>query len=97
MSFYGMEVEISKRESSRREGTAPGSSGRLPFRLTRREQDLLDLLMKGYANKAIAARLGVSGSTVKNQLSVLYKKAGVSTRVELVMLAQRRGGSRYMR
>jgi DNA-binding NarL/FixJ family response regulator len=59
------------------------------LRLTRREREILKLLMEGSANKQIASRLGVSNQTVKNQLSTLYQKVGVSSRLELVLLAQR--------
>ena len=57
-------------------------------RLTRRERQIVALLLEGYANKEIAARLNVSDQTVKNQLSTLYRKTGVSSRLELVLLAQ---------
>lgn len=57
--------------------------------LTARERQLVALLMEGCANKDIAERLGVSGQTVKNQLSALYRKTGVGSRVELVLFAQR--------
>jgi two-component system competent response regulator ComA len=62
-----------------------------PVRMTRREREILDLLMEGCSNKAIASRLGVSGQTVKNQLSALYQKAHVGSRLELVLFAQRHG------
>jgi len=61
------------------------------FRLTRREREILELLMEGSTNKEIASRLGVSHQTVKNQLTTLYQKAGVGSRLELVVFAQRNG------
>jgi DNA-binding NarL/FixJ family response regulator len=61
------------------------------IRLTRREHEILELLMEGCTNKQIAERLGVSSQTVKNQLSTLYQKARVSSRLELVLFAQRHG------
>ena len=64
-------------------------TARTPVRLTRRERQILNLLMEGCANKEIAMRLGVSTQTVKNQLSALYQKSGVGSRLELVLLAQR--------
>ena len=47
--------------------------------------------MRGQSNAEIAARLGVQLQTVKNLLSVLYGKLGVSTRLQLVLLALRTG------
>lgn len=37
-------------------------------------------------NKEIAARLGVQISTVKNQFSRIYEKAGVSSKAQLLLL-----------
>jgi DNA-binding NarL/FixJ family response regulator len=62
--------------------------------LTRREQQIVDLLLRGCANKEIAARLGVSDQTIKNQLTVLYSKLGVTSRLELVLWAMGRRDER---
>jgi DNA-binding NarL/FixJ family response regulator len=51
--------------------------------LTRRERQILEALLEGCSNRAIAQRLGTSEQTVKNQLSALYAKVGVSSRLEL--------------
>jgi len=59
--------------------------------LTSRETEVLELLAEGLPNKAIAGRLGISDQTVKNQLSFLYEKFDVSSRLELVMVLLRRG------
>ncbi len=59
--------------------------------LTKREREIVDALLRGYSNKEIACHLGVSAETIKNQLTVLYKKAGVSGRLELVLRAVRGG------
>jgi len=45
--------------------------------------------MEACSNKEIASRLGVKDQTVKNQLSALYQKARVSSRLGLVLFAQR--------
>jgi DNA-binding NarL/FixJ family response regulator len=60
-------------------------------RLTRRERQIVTLLMEACSNKEIASRLGVKDQTVKNQLSALYQKARVSSRLGLVLFAQRHG------
>jgi len=41
----------------------------------------------GYSNKEIAAHLKISQDTVKHHLSNIFDKTGVSTRVELALLA----------
>jgi len=58
-----------------------------PFRLTERERQILGYLMEGLANKEMAARLNISESAVKAALQVLFNKAGVRTRSQLVRVA----------
>jgi DNA-binding CsgD family transcriptional regulator len=54
------------------------------WNLTNREADIAALAVKGWKNRRIAKELGISEQTVKNHLRTVYKKCGVSTRVELV-------------
>jgi DNA-binding NarL/FixJ family response regulator len=51
--------------------------------LTRRERDLAGEILKGRSNRAIAAAFRVSEQTVRNQLTALYRKLGVASRLEL--------------
>ncbi len=51
--------------------------------LTRREMDVLKLLMSGMGNREIAAALQVQPAAVKAHLSRLMRKAGVKTRTAL--------------
>jgi DNA-binding NarL/FixJ family response regulator len=53
-------------------------------RLTPREHEIVQALLRGRANKEMATEFGVSEQTIKNQLTTLFKKMGVSGRVELV-------------
>ncbi len=50
--------------------------------LTRREIDILKLLVQGLENKEIADRLGAAEQTIKNGVSVIYTKLGVDNRKE---------------
>lgn len=54
--------------------------------LSAREQAVLELLMGGMSNEAIAARLCVSCATVKFHLRNIFTKLGVRTRVEAIAL-----------
>jgi DNA-binding CsgD family transcriptional regulator len=68
-------------------------------RLSPRERQIFDYLLRGFRNEDIARALGTSPATVRNQLVRLYRKAGVGTRSELVGRATTRlmgagGGAR---
>jgi DNA-binding NarL/FixJ family response regulator len=60
-------------------------------KLTRREDEILDLLGKGLRNRELGQVLGVSEDTVKTHLKSLFRKLGVSDRAEAVREAMRRG------
>jgi DNA-binding NarL/FixJ family response regulator len=56
-------------------------------RLTEREQQVLQGVFEGLANKEIGVRLGVSESAVKGTLQQLFRKTHVRTRSQLVRIA----------
>jgi two-component system, NarL family, nitrate/nitrite response regulator NarL len=55
--------------------------------LTRREIEVIAAIVDGATNRAIAGQLGMSDQTVKNHLSHIYDKVGVSNRLELALYA----------
>ena len=59
--------------------------------LTRREKEVMRLLVKGLRNRVIADRLTISEGTVKVHLHAIYEKLNVESRVELILHARRRG------
>ena len=60
-----------------------------PGVLTPRERDIATGLQRGLSNREIAARLGISEKTVRNQLTVLYEKLSVHGRLQLALLVSR--------
>ena len=52
--------------------------------LTPREQETVSLLARGFTNKEIAARMGVSVNTVKSFIRSVMLRLGVSTRTGIV-------------
>ncbi len=59
--------------------------------LTPREREVLALLAEGLANKAIAARLGISEHTAKFHVNAILAKLGVDSRAEAIVRAARLG------
>jgi len=57
--------------------------------LTKRERDVLALLVEGLNNTQIARRLVVSPSTIKSHVSHILAKLGVASRTEAAALAVR--------
>ena len=61
------------------------------FGLTPREQETLTHLVHGGTSKAIAARMGVSTSTVRNTVQSILTKLGAHSKLEAVTTAVRQG------
>jgi DNA-binding NarL/FixJ family response regulator len=53
--------------------------------LSRREEEVLDLLGTGVSNAVIGHRLGLTEKTVKNHLNHVFAKLGVRNRTEAVL------------
>lgn len=72
------------------EQEVPQSSGPLGA-LSRREREVLSLLLKGQSNKEIAAHLGVKSSTAAFHLRGVLKKLGAANRGQAVARAMALG------
>lgn len=59
--------------------------------LTQRESEILELVVNGLSNRAIAAKLVIGDETVKTHLSSIYRKLAVSDRTGAVATALREG------
>jgi DNA-binding NarL/FixJ family response regulator len=70
-------------------GTAPRKATEL--NLTRRQRDVLGLMMQGKPNKAICRELNLAESTVKNHVGAIFRELGVSNRLEAVLAASALG------
>jgi len=62
----------------------PVAAPSAPSQLSRREEEVLELLAKGAANKEIAATLSISLDTVRYHLKHIYEKLHVRSRTEAV-------------
>lgn len=68
------------------QGGALVPATRPPLHLTPRELDVVRYVMLGESNKQIARRLGISNYTVRDHVSNLLKKAGVTSRSRLALV-----------
>ncbi|MEM7134796.1 MAG: response regulator transcription factor [Chloroflexota bacterium] len=59
--------------------------------LNSRERDILSLLARGLSNPDIAQRLHLSDGTVRNYVSTIFTKLGVTDRTQAAILALRHG------
>jgi pimeloyl-ACP methyl ester carboxylesterase/DNA-binding CsgD family transcriptional regulator len=59
--------------------------------LTSREREVLEIVAQGLDNYAIAARLHISEKTVRNHVSIIFSKLGVTSRAQAVALARDAG------
>lgn len=55
--------------------------------LTERQRQVMELVVAGYANKEIAARLGINQRTVESHRALIMKKTGAKSLADLVRLA----------
>jgi DNA-binding NarL/FixJ family response regulator len=56
--------------------------------MSEQQWKILELLAQGLPNKTIAKELGIAASTVKNQLTVVFDKLGVSNRTQAAIAAR---------
>jgi len=66
------------------------SHGSLPekkINLTGKEREIVSFICKGYRNKEIASKLNISEQTIKSHCNRIYKKIGISDRLQLAIYA----------
>ena len=56
-----------------------------------REREVLALLLDGMPNKLIARRLEISEKTVKSHLTSIFRRIGVTDRVQAILWVERHG------
>ena len=85
----------SRMDLAGRSGASDGPSGvepvrhAIPFRLTRREQDVLERLTLGRTNREIATDLFISEKTASVHVSNIKSKLGANGRAEIAAIAVR--------
>jgi len=59
------------------------------FQLTARERDVIRLLAQGHSNLEISQTLFLSEKTVRNYISTIYRKLGITNRGQAILLARK--------
>ena len=59
--------------------------------LTRRDHSIIELVSQGLGNRQVARELRVSEATIRNQLTSIFRKLGVTNRLQLVVHASQKG------
>ncbi len=80
-----------KRAGRKRREMAPPPRRKRPEALTRREQEILQLIWSGLKNKEIAQRLKISVKTVEAHRANMMKKVRVSNTAQLLKAALQGG------
>jgi DNA-binding NarL/FixJ family response regulator len=55
--------------------------------ITEQEKEIISLILLGQTNKQIGQKFSLSEHTVKHHLSRIYRKLGVSSRLQLTLFA----------
>jgi two-component system, NarL family, nitrate/nitrite response regulator NarL len=79
--------------TEQRRRDAPAKTDERLGRVTPRERQIIDLLSAGASNKEIAKRLNVTERTVKAHLTAIFRKLGLSGRLQLALFALEHGRS----
>lgn len=82
--------EIARRLTSFLAGPGPDPASAFP-ELTGREREILNLIAAGWDNAAMAAHLFVSPNTLRNHISRIFAKLGVSNRAQAIVRAREAG------
>lgn len=54
------------------------------YRLSEREAQVVDLVLRGYGNRDVASSLGITCATAKKHLTSVFNKVGVDSRSQLI-------------
>lgn len=62
--------------------------------LTQREQEILSMIGRGWSNSRIAGQLTLSEQTIRNKVSQIYAKLGLSSRAEAILWVREQEGNK---
>lgn len=92
--LHELNQAIDKALCRRQKSEAPTSGRTLRPRLgglNAREQEILALLARGLDNRAIAGHMSLGEKTIRNYLTRIYEKLGVTSRTQALIACQEHG------
>jgi DNA-binding NarL/FixJ family response regulator len=84
----GLCMALFERVANQNQSHAPSFAIRHSLGLTRREQQLVQMISRGLTNKEIASQLNLSEQTVKNHIHRMLRKLGAADRLGAVELCR---------
>jgi len=90
-NLWGQREAVALMAQRLADGKAAERRPRVAEALSEKEMIILRCLNDGLTNKEIASRLGVAEITVRARLTKLYRRFGVSTRLQLLSTVIRKG------
>ncbi|MFL6127347.1 response regulator transcription factor [Actinophytocola sp.] len=82
-------VRLLEISSTSRPDGCPAPAGPVPELLTRQEFRVLEQMCRARTNRQIARTLGITEKTAKNYVQAVFRKLGVHSRMEAVLMAAR--------
>lgn len=80
-------LQLLSRSTNSENGAA--ATNEIPESITQREKEILQNMVSGWDAKRIAAELNISTLTVRKHIANIYEKLHVSSRAQVIMLAQK--------
>lgn len=92
--LHELNLAIDRALARRRRNDAPQpprAPSQLMEGLNDREHEILALLARGLDNRAIAGHMALSEKTIRNYLTRIYEKLGVTSRMQALIVCQEHG------
>ena len=88
-----VEAQNSGSAPAERQAAGNGRTNRIPWldELSRKERQILGSMVQGLSNSEIAEQANIAEQTVRNYVSRIYTKLGVTNRVQAVSVARQSG------
>ena len=91
----GMAIDITSKQREQMESAKRAEAGRRLVTLDAVEKQVMQMVVEGVPNKAIAKRMGVSIRTIENRRQAVMRKTGAKSPIQLAAIAVLSGDSKF--